>query len=198
MHQSSLWLLKLNNYFGLKTLEKSYLFKVGGRIVERPQYLFMRVALGIHGNNIKDAISVSDLVIGAVYVIGKEAPKVITLDMLKGMKPGTVMVDISIDQGGCFESSKPTTHDKPTFLVDGVLHYCVTNMPGCVPRTSTISLNQATLPFVKKLARDGLKKALSDDRNFMNGLNVIKNKCTQADVARDLNIAFSNPEDLVA
>ena len=94
--------------------------------------------------NIQDAISVSDLVIGAVYVIGKEAPKIITLDMLKSMKPGTVMVDISIDQGGCFESSKPTTHDSPTFLVDGVLHYCVTNMPGAVPLTATEALNRVT------------------------------------------------------
>ncbi len=126
------------------------------------------------------------------------AEEVKNCDLLIGGVLIPVIVDVAIDQGGCIETSKPTTHADPVYIKHDVVHYCVTNMPGCVPRTSTISLNQATLPFVKKLARDGLKKALSDDRNFMNGLNVIKNKCTQADVARDLNIAFSNPENLVA
>jgi len=133
-----------------------------------------------------------------VLIPGSSAPKLVSDELVSKMKKGAAIVDVAIDQGGCIETSKPTTHADPVYIKHDVVHYCVTNMPGCVPRTSTISLNQATLPFVKKLARDGLKKALSDDRNFMNGLNVIKNKCTQADVARDLNIAFSNPENLVA
>tara|TARA_B000000477_G_scaffold48848_1_gene41244 strand:- start:153 stop:1241 length:1089 start_codon:yes stop_codon:yes gene_type:complete len=138
-------------------------------------------------NNIKDAISVSDLVIGAVYVIGKEAPKVITLDMLKGMKPGTVMVDISIDQGGCFESSKPTTHDKPTFLVDGVLHYCVTNMPGAVPLTATEALNRETLPYILELANKGIEEALNENIHLKNGLNTQDGKIMHPAVEEALN-----------
>ena len=137
--------------------------------------------------NIQDAISVSDLVIGAVYVIGKEAPKIITLDMLKSMKPGTVMVDISIDQGGCFESSKPTTHDSPTFLVDGVLHYCVTNMPGAVPLTATEALNRVTLPYILELANKGINVALSENIHLKNGLNMQNGKAIHPAVEEALN-----------
>ena len=123
-------------------------------------------------DSIRDAVSESDLVIGAVYVVGKEAPKVVSRDMLKDMTDGSVLVDISIDQGGCFESSKPTNHDDPTFIENGVLHYCVTNMPGAVPLTATIALNKATLPFIKELANKGITKALNDDTHLMNGLNI--------------------------
>ena len=137
--------------------------------------------------NIKDAISASDLVIGAVYVIGKEAPKIITLDMLKSMKPGTVMVDISIDQGGCFESSKPTTHDSPTFLVDGVLHYCVTNMPGAVPLTATEALNRGTLPYILELANKGINEALTENIHLKNGLNMQNGKAIHPAVEEALN-----------
>jgi alanine dehydrogenase len=137
--------------------------------------------------NIQDAISVSDLVIGAVYVIGKEAPKIITLDMLKTMKPGTVMVDISIDQGGCFESSKPTTHDSPTFLVDGVLHYCVTNMPGAVPLTATEALNRVTLPYILELANKGISEALTENIHLKNGLNMQNGKAIHPAVEEALN-----------
>ena len=137
--------------------------------------------------NIQDAISVSDLVIGAVYVIGKEAPKIITLDMLKSMKPGTVMVDISIDQGGCFESSKPTTHDSPTFLVDGVLHYCVTNMPGAVPLTATEALNRVTLPYILELANKGINEALTENIHLKNGLNMQNGKAIHPAVEEALN-----------
>ena len=137
--------------------------------------------------NIQDAVSVSDLVIGAVYVIGKEAPKIVTLDMLKSMKPGTVMVDISIDQGGCFESSKPTTHDSPTFLVDGVLHYCVTNMPGAVPLTATEALNRSTLPYILELANKGINEALTENIHLKNGLNMQNGKAIHPAVEEALN-----------
>ena len=121
---------------------------------------------------IKAAISESDIVIGSVYVVGKEAPKVVTREMLKEMTEGSVLVDISIDQGGCFESSKPTNHDNPTFIESGVLHYCVTNMPGAVPLSATTALNKATLPFIKELANKGIKQALSENNHLMNGLNI--------------------------
>jgi alanine dehydrogenase len=121
---------------------------------------------------INEAIKDSDLVIGAVYVVGKQAPKVIKNSMLENMKPGAVMVDISIDQGGCFESSKPTTHDQPTYLHNGVLHYCVTNMPGAVPLTATEALNKATLSYVLELANKGIEIALSENIHLANGLNI--------------------------
>jgi len=121
---------------------------------------------------IKAAISESDIVIGSVYVVGKEAPKVVTREMLKVMTEGSVLVDISIDQGGCFETSKPTNHDNPTFIESGVLHYCVTNMPGAVPLSATTALNKATLPFIKELANKGIKQALSENNHLMNGLNI--------------------------
>jgi alanine dehydrogenase len=121
---------------------------------------------------IKAAISESDIVIGSVYVVGKEAPKVVTREMLKEMTEGSVLVDISIDQGGCFETSKPTNHDNPTFIENGVLHYCVTNMPGAVPLSATTALNKATLPFIKELANKGIKQALSENNHLMNGLNI--------------------------
>ena len=125
-------------------------------------------------DSISDAISNSDLVIGSVYVVGKEAPKVITKDMLKVMKPGSVLVDISIDQGGCVETSRPTTHDDPVFIEDGVVHYCVTNMPGAVPLTASMALNQATLPYIEKIANLGIDQALSEDKHLANGLNMAR------------------------
>jgi alanine dehydrogenase len=121
---------------------------------------------------IEEAIKESDLVIGAVYVIGKQAPKVVKNSMLKKMKPGAVMVDISIDQGGCFESSKPTTHDNPTYEQNGIIHYCVTNMPGAVPLTATQALNKATLPYILELANKGVEKALNENKHLENGLNI--------------------------
>ena len=121
---------------------------------------------------INQAISESDIVIGSVYVVGKEAPKVVSKEMLANMTEGSVLVDISIDQGGCFETSKPTTHDKPTFIENGVLHYCVTNMPGAVPLSATSALNRATLPFIKELANKGVNQALNENNHLMNGLNI--------------------------
>ena len=122
--------------------------------------------------SISSALEASDLVIGSVYVLGKEAPKVITEEMIKKMKPGSVLVDISIDQGGCIESSKPTTHDAPVFNKHGVVHYCVTNMPGAVPLTATLALNNATLPYVKALATQGVDEALKNDSHLFNGVNI--------------------------
>ena len=122
--------------------------------------------------NISDALKVSDIVVGSVYIVGKKAPTVVTREMISNMKPGSVMVDISIDQGGCFETSKVTTHDNPTFLVDGVLHYCVANMPGSVPLTATEALNKVTLPYILDIANKGLEKSIKDDKNLFNGLNI--------------------------
>ena len=123
-------------------------------------------------DSVQDSINESDLVIGSVYVVGKEAPKVVTKEMLTSMSHGTVMVDVSIDQGGCFETSKPTTHDDPTFIENDIVHYCVTNMPGAVPLTATQALNKVTLPYIEKLANKGILNALEEDEHFMNGLNI--------------------------
>lgn len=125
--------------------------------------------------SIINALSVSDLVIGCVYVLGKEAPKVIREDMLSVMKEGSVMVDISIDQGGCIETSKPTTHDDPVFIKNGVVHYCVTNMPGAVPLTATLALNQATLPYIIQLA-DNIERTLEKDKHLAAGLSIENGK----------------------
>jgi alanine dehydrogenase len=132
----------------------------------------------------------SDLVIGAVLVTGAAAPKLVTRDMVSRMEKGGVLVDISIDQGGCFETSRPTTHAEPTYLVDGVVHYCVTNMPGAVPRTSTFALTNATLPYVRSLANLGWRKALAQDPGFAQGLNVHAGRVTHEAVARDLGYEF--------
>jgi alanine dehydrogenase len=128
----------------------------------------------------------ADLVVGAVLVAGAAAPKLVTRAMLGTMKPGTVLVDISIDQGGCFETSKPTTHADPTFVVDGIIHYCVANMPGAVPRTSTFALTNATLPYVRSLADLGWQAAFKRDPGLANGLNVHAGEITHDVVARAL------------
>ena len=147
--------------------------------------------------NLKDYISECDLLIGGVLVPGSNAPKIITKDMIKEMKSGSVIVDVAIDQGGCVETSKPTTHANPTYVVDDVVHYCVANMPGGVPRTSTLALNAVTLPFIQNLASNGFKNALKNDKNFMNGLNIFKGAVTYKAIADDLNYDYANPETLV-
>jgi alanine dehydrogenase len=136
-----------------------------------------------------------DLVIGAVLVHGARAPWVITRDQLKLMKPGTVLVDVSIDQGGCFETSRPTTHSDPTYEVDGITHYCVANMPGAVPITSTSALTNATLPYVLALANKGVQRALGDDPGFLAGLNVAGGRLTSAPVAEAVGLDAVLPED---
>lgn len=135
-------------------------------------------------------VTEADLVIGAVLIPGAAAPKLVTREMVRKMKPGAVMVDIAIDQGGCFETSRPTTHDDPTFTVDGVVHYCVTNMPGAVPRTSTFALTNATLPYIKALAGFGTEEALSLDEHLRNGLNVHAGAIAHEAVARDLGLPY--------
>lgn len=132
----------------------------------------------------------SDLVIGAVLVAGAAAPKLVTAENVRHMPAGAVMVDISIDQGGCFETSRPTTHAEPTYIVDDVVHYCVTNMPGAVPRTSTFALTNATLPFVKSLANYGWREALARDPHLANGLNVHAGHVNHEAVARDLGYEY--------
>jgi len=139
------------------------------------------------------AVIEADLVIGAVLIPGAAAPKLVTRAHLKKMKPGAVLVDISIDQGGCFETSRPTTHDDPIYEVDGILHYCVANMPGAVPRTSTYALNNVTLPFALDIANKGTKAALKADRHLAMGLNVAEGMITHEAVAHDLNLPFGKP-----
>ncbi|MEM6414461.1 MAG: alanine dehydrogenase [Pseudomonadota bacterium] len=140
---------------------------------------------------VEQAVLDADLVIGAVLIPGAAAPKLVTKDMLKNMKDGSALVDIAIDQGGCFETSKPTTHDNPTFIIDGVIHYCVANMPGGVPKTSTFALNNATLPYVLNLANKGPKAAIEADKHLKNGVNVAHGKLTNAAVSEAIDIPYS-------
>jgi len=147
--------------------------------------------------DLKKLISECDLLIGGVLIPGAEAPKLVTKEMIKNMKRGSVIVDVAIDQGGCVETSKPTTHANPTYIVDGVVHYCVTNMPGGVPRTSTLALNNATLPFLSKLANEGYEKALKNDKNFLAGLNVFKGSVTYKAVADALGHKYVSPNELL-
>ena len=141
-----------------------------------------------------EAVKEADLVIGAVLIPGAAAPKLITRAQLKTMKPGAVLVDIAIDQGGCFETSKATTHGDPIYEVDGILHYCVANMPGAVPRTSTYALNNATLPFVMQIAEKGTHAALNSNPHLARGLTVASGKITHAAVAQDLGLEYAMPD----
>ncbi len=142
---------------------------------------------------LENHVTSADLVIGGVLIPGASAPKLVSAALVKRMKPGSVIVDVAIDQGGCFETSRATTHADPVYVVDGVTHYCVANMPGGVPRTSTFALNNATLPFVLSLADKGWKKALADDPHLKNGLNVAFGKVTCQPVAEALGYAFVEP-----
>ena len=147
--------------------------------------------------DLKKPISDADLLVGGVLIPGAEAPKLVTKDMLKLMKRGSVIVDVAIDQGGCVETSKPTTHAEPTYIVDDIVHYCVANMPGGVPRTSTLALNKATLPFLSKLANNGYRKALNDDQNFLAGLNVCKGNVTHKAVADTFGHKYISPNEVL-
>ena len=147
--------------------------------------------------DLEKLISECDLLVGGVLIPGAEAPKLVTKDMLKIMKRGSVIVDVAIDQGGCVETSKPTTHAEPTYIIDDVVHYCVANMPGGVPRTSTIALNNATLPFLSKLTKEGYVKALKDDPNFLAGLNVHKGQVTYKAVAEAFGHNYVSAEEVL-
>ncbi|MBM3626230.1 MAG: alanine dehydrogenase [Alphaproteobacteria bacterium] len=142
---------------------------------------------------VEQHVAAADLVIGGVLIPGAAAPRLVGADLIRRMKPGSVVVDVAIDQGGCFETSRPTTHDEPTYVVDDVIHYCVTNMPGGVPRTSAVALNNATLPYVLALADKGAMRALAEDPHLRNGLNVHGGRITHAAVAAALGEAFEDP-----
>ena len=146
---------------------------------------------------LEELVEDCDLLIGGVLIPGANAPKLVSKEMIKKMKRGSVIVDVAIDQGGCVETSKPTTHADPTYIVDDVVHYCVANMPGGVPMTSTLALNAATLPFVLKLAQEGYKNALTSDANFLAGLNVCQGNITYKAVADDLGLEFIDPSKAI-
>ncbi|MFN5890595.1 MAG: alanine dehydrogenase, partial [Bacteroidota bacterium] len=147
--------------------------------------------------NIKNAVKTADLVIGGVLIPGAKAPKLITRAMLPTMKKGAVIVDVAIDQGGCFETSKPTTHAEPVYEVDGVMHYCVANMPGAVPYTSTLALTNATLPYAVQLANKGWKQACKDSNELTLGLNVINGKVVYKGVSEAFNLEYTPVESFL-
>ena len=147
--------------------------------------------------NIRELIQSHDLIVGAVLIPGAKAPNLITRDMLKLMRPGTVLVDVAVDQGGCMENTKPTTHEKPTFIIDDVLHYSVANMPGAVPYTSTVALTNATLPYAIQLAEKGWKAACNDNTSLRLGLNVINGKVVYKGVAEAFNLKLHDVKEFL-
>ena len=146
--------------------------------------------------NIRDLLDSHDLIVGAVLIHGAKAPNLITRDMLKLMRPGTVVVDVAVDQGGCIETCKPTTHENPTYIIDGILHYCVANMPGAVPYTSTLALTNATLPYVLQLANQGWEQACRSNEELKKGLNIVKGKVVYEGVAKAFDLPYVS-QDLV-
>jgi alanine dehydrogenase len=146
---------------------------------------------------IREAVKEADLIVGSVLVTGDKAPWIITKKMLKTMRKGAVIVDVSIDQGGCCETSKPTTHSEPIYEVDGVIHYCVANMPGCVPRTSTFALTNETLPYAVEIANKGWKQACKDNYTIKTGLNTFEGKLTYKPVADVFDLEYTPPEDVL-
>jgi alanine dehydrogenase len=146
---------------------------------------------------IAESVAAADLVIGAVLIPGALAPKLVTREMIAGMKDGAVVVDVAIDQGGCFETSRPTTHSEPVYVVDGVTHYCVANMPGGVPITSTKALTNATLPYVEAIAEHGLRDAVAKDAALAKGVNVIDGKVTYEAVAEAHGLEYTPLDDVL-
>ena len=147
--------------------------------------------------NIAQSVQRADLLVGAVLVKGAKAPKLVTREMISSMSPGSVVVDVAVDQGGCFETSRPTTHSDPTFVVDGVVHYCVANMPGAVPRTSTYALSNATLPYIVRLANMGVEAAIGADQGLAKGVNIYKTKVTYASVAEAFGLEYMSLDKLL-
>ena len=174
---------------------KVYIVDKSSQRLEQLREIFGKTIIPIQSDKVdlKKLISECVLLIGGVLIPGAEAPKLITKDMLKLMKRGSVIVDVAIDQGGCVETSKPTTHADPTYIIDDIVHYCVANMPGGVPRTSTLALNKATIPFLSKLADKGYEKALKEDKNFLAGLNVFKGQVTYKAVADTFGHQYMSP-----
>ena len=142
--------------------------------------------------NIREFVKTADLIVGAVLIPGAIAPKLITRDMLKTMQPGTVLVDVAVDQGGCIETCKPTTHENPTFIIDDIIHYCVANMPGAVPYTSTMALTNATLPYALQLANKGWEKACVENEDLKKGLNIIKGDVVYKAVADAFGLPYTD------
>jgi alanine dehydrogenase len=147
--------------------------------------------------NIRKLIKDHDLIVGAVLIPGAKAPKLITRDMLKEMQPGTVLVDVAVDQGGCFETTTPTTHENPVYLIDDIIHYCVANMPGAVPMTSTIALTNATLPFALQLASKGWKEACRGNTALQQGLNIVRGEVVYQGVADAFNLPLTPVEKMI-
>ncbi|WP_347158618.1 alanine dehydrogenase [Pontibacter chitinilyticus] len=147
--------------------------------------------------NIRELLPTHDLIIGAVLIPGAKAPHLITRDMLQEMRPGTVVVDVAVDQGGCIETCTPTTHENPTYIIDNVVHYCVANMPGAVPYTSTLALNNATLPYAIQLANKGWQKACAENEELKKGLNVVKGKVVYKGVAEAFNLEYTPVADVL-
>ena len=147
--------------------------------------------------NITEAIKDSDLIVGAVLIPGAKAPKLIRREMLKDMRPGTVLVDVAVDQGGCIETCTPTTHEDPIFIIDDVVHYCVANMPGAVPYTSTLALTNATLPYALQLAEKGWVKACNDNKELKLGLNIVNGKVVYEGVATAFGLPYTDVEEVL-
>jgi alanine dehydrogenase len=163
--------------------------------LERLRYLDDVMPANVHTifsdiHTIREQIRQADLVVGAVLIPGAKAPRLVSRNDLVAMKNGSVIVDVAIDQGGSIETSRPTTHQQPTFVVEGVVHYCVTNMPGAVGRTSTIALCNATLPYVLKIANLGYEKAAAEDAGFAEGINIVSGRITNAAVSDSLHIPY--------
>jgi alanine dehydrogenase len=148
--------------------------------------------------NIRELISTHDLIVGAVLIPGAKAPHLITRDMLKDMRPGTVLVDVAVDQGGCIETCKPTTHEDPTYVIDDILHYCVANMPGAVPYTSTLALTNATLPYAIQLANKGWRQACTDNKELKLGLNIVHGDVVYKGVSDAFGLPYTPVEDVIS
>ncbi len=146
---------------------------------------------------LRELVKTSDLIVGGVLIPGAKAPKLITRDMLKTMRPGTVLVDVAVDQGGCIETCKPTTHEDPTYIIDDIVHYCVANMPGAVPYTSTLALTNATLPYALKLANKGWKKACAEQEDLRKGLNIVHGKVVYKAVAEAFNTPYTDVNEVI-
>ena len=148
-------------------------------------------------HNIQSLLKKTDLLVGAVLIVGEKAPNLVSEDMLSLMPKGSVIVDVAVDQGGCVETCKPTTHKNPTYNVNDILHYCVSNMPGAVPHTSTLALTNITLPYIAKICKLGLPKSLSSDNSLLNGLNIYKKQVTHEGVANTFNLNYNDPSELI-
>jgi alanine dehydrogenase len=173
------------------------------RNLERLRYLDQVLGGRVHTlasnqQNIGDAVRDADLVIGAVLIAGAKAPRLVTAEMVSSMRPGSVIVDVAIDQGGCIETAHPTSHSDPIYFVDGVLHYCVTNMPGAVPRTSTLALSNATLPYALELADYGLAGAVARDASLASGVNVLAGNVTYEAVAQAVGAEYTPLAEVLA